>query len=398
MCDNIEQEGLCGRNEEIAKVREFITSRIKSKKSGILYLTGPPGTGKTMSVKYVLDGIRSVGILKINCARVSSSKYILSSLCNSVDLQKFSNSSESEMISRLTKKFSSRISEPYVILLDEMDQLPKSRSEDLFKKIFSWPEETHSKLILIGIANTVNLTSRYRTICSIIGKDDSHVVKIVFKPYSSNDIKQILRWYLENDENFEDALVDQKAIDLIAMKCSRDRGDIRGALNALRSVLDDVNQQNHKPTSPTPKDISHYPTPPSTPPPITPCKESRTNIASVANSIKKRSKRTNYKDDVFPFQHQVVLTCIQKFCSKSKASSMPLKQCTDLSLILLKDLGIDSSTDDIRCVIDNLQTQGLITLKKGRDTMRLMLLASECELTSLIQRKDMILTSLKKYA
>lgn len=402
MTDCLTNEGICGRNGEIEKIREFIMTRICNKRSGILYLTGPPGTGKTMSVSYVLDGLDEISKVILNCAKAQTSKGILSSICRSVQLDKFIKSNELEMIAQLTKKFSSRLAQPHVIVLDEMDQLPKSKTEDLYKKIFSWPEEQNSKLILIGIANTVNLTSRYRTICTFTGRDDSHVVKLVFRPYTSKDIKKILLWYLEHDENFEDAVVESKALDMIATKYARENGDIRGALNALRSVIDDENieEKNEifRSKQAEPMEISHYPTPPHTPPPKSPCKERRTNITSVVSSIKKRSRKTNFKDDVFPFQHQVVLTCIQRFCSKSKDSSMKLIQCTALSISLLQEFSIRSSTDEIRCVIDNLQSQGLISLKKSRDGDRIILRASTGELTSLIQRMDMILNTLKKFA
>lgn len=398
MCDLTTDEGICGRNGEINQIRTFIKSRIEKKKSGILYLTGPPGTGKTMSVNHTLRDVKSVKKLSVNCAKAQSSKGILAYLCRHLDLEKYSKSSELEMIARLTKKFSSRLSEPYILVLDEIDTL-KSKSGDLFRRIFSWPEEPNSKLIIIGIANIVNLTSRYISICSILGKDDTHVVKIVFKPYSSKDLKEILQWYVDNDENFADASFEQKALDMIAMRYARDGGDIRGALNALRSVIDDENQQKSEESEPSqPLEISHYPTPPLTPLPSSPCKELKTNITAVASSIKKRSKRTHYKDDAFPFTHQAVLTCIEKLCSKSKNSSVKLQDCKRLSNLLLDNFGLKPSNDDMNSILEHLDGQNLISVDKRRGYGRIILKAGQGELSQLLERREMILNALKKLA
>lgn len=375
-----DESGIRGRCEEIKKIRSFITSKIESKTSGILYLTGPPGTGKSMSIQYVLDQVKQVPTVSLNCLRASSSKTILSRLCRSTGLDKFINHNESEMMARLARKFTGRTCEPYVIVLDEMDQLPKSKNVDLIRTIFSWPNQANSKLILVGIANTVNLTSKYETISKLIGKDNLHITKVIFRPYTTNDIKEILNWYLENDENFEDANVEPRALNMIAAKYARDNGDIRGALNALKNCTDDTVKKQRRPL-----ETSNYPTPPSTP-----CKEP-TTILSVATSTKKRQRDTNYIDDVFPFPHQVILICIYKLCSKARDFTTDSLTCLHLIEEVLQKYGIRSSRPEIKSMQEILEMQGLIILKKGRPREKIVLKASETELSNLVKRKDMIM-------
>lgn len=389
----MDEAGICGRNKEIKEIQQFISSKISRKQSGILYLTGPPGTGKSMSVQYVLDNMKDIPKLNINCLRAQSSKVILSKICSQVGLEKFTKFNESEMINRLSKKFTGRTTSAHLIVLDEMDQLPKSKNVDLIRTIFSWPNQDNSKLILVGIANTVNLTSRYQTISHIIGKDDQHMTKIIFRPYNIKDVREILNWYLENDENFEEGSLEPKVLDMIASKCARENGDIRNALNSLKSAIDDsLAQQRHKTESELPN-IPDLLTPPATPPPNSPCKE-KTNLPSFVNSVKKRQRTTNYKEDQFPFPHQIILTCIYKLCSTRKDSVVDSQRCKELVELVMQKYGYKTARDDYRAMLDNLELQGLIGLKKGRPKDRVVLKISDNELTNLVQRKDMIMDSI----
>ena len=49
---------LVGRNSEEQEIEEFISVRINEKRSGSLYVSGAPGTGKTAVVTHVLDKLK----------------------------------------------------------------------------------------------------------------------------------------------------------------------------------------------------------------------------------------------------------------------------------------------------------------------------------------------------
>lgn len=380
--------GICARGKEIKQIFKFIQDNVETNKSGILYLTGPPGTGKTMSVNLVLDKVCDIQKLHLNCFKATSSKSILNRICEYIGIEK-GRKNESEMIAQITKMFSSRSSKPFLMVLDEMDQLPKSSNSNLFRTIFSWTKLNFSKLIIVGIANTLNLTARCQTVANILGPEYSHVEKIIFKPYSSKDINLILNWYLENDENFEDALVDPKALDLISKKYARDRGDIRGALNALRSAVDDVLAAKKKKEEEKVCEISQYPTPPSTPPP--PCKET-TNLASVANSVRKRQRESHYRNDTALPLHEIILVCLFKLCSASKDGGVDKREFYGKASDILQKYGCDSVSLNIGAALEQLEMQGLVIFKKrpGMRSDRIILKASESEVSRLAQNKDLI--------
>lgn len=374
-----------GREKEIKTIMDFL----KDRKSGTLYLTGPPGTGKTMSVDWILDNMPQVSRVKINCLRVASSKIVLQRICNGLGLGKYTIYNESEMIVRICKKITSRSAKPQILVLDELDQLPQSKNANLIKSIFDWPNLPNSRLILVGIANTVNLTARYQVVSALIGKEESFT-KVLFRPYNSKEIKEILEWYLQNDENFEDELVEPKALDMIAKKFARENGDIRGALNALRSSIDDGKQA----ITITDFDSSQYPTPPATPQPA-PCKE-KTNIASVANSCKKRQKRTNYKEDQTPFAHQILLVCIMKLCSTTKRNVISARTCKDLAKRALGEHKFTVPDIEYITMFETLELQGLITVKRGRPMTSIILRASEAEILPLIHQRELVLDAVDR--
>lgn len=382
--------GICARDAEIKKIFAFITDHIQNNESGILYLSGPPGTGKTMSVNLVLDKIQDIPKLQINCFKATSSKSLLTNICEHVGIGRFSRKNESEMIAQLAKKFSGRTCKPFLMVLDEMDQLPKSSNSNLFKTVFSWTRLDFSKLIIIGIANTLNLTARCQTVANILGSEYNCVEKIIFKPYTSKEINSILQWYLDNDENFEEALVDQKALDMISKKYARDKGDIRSALNALRSAVDDVLAEKRRKEEEEAHRREQFPTPPSTPPP-TPCKET-TNLASLANSVRKRQRESHYSNDHALPHHEIILVCLHKLCSKSNDGGVDKRSFYGKVSNVLQTYGVDSVTLNIGAALEQLEMQGLVVFKKRSRMLsdRIILKASESEVTRLAKNKDLI--------
>lgn len=403
--------GIRGRDKEIIKIRNFISEKIDNNEPGILYIAGAPGTGKTMSVQFVLNQLnKKIPVISLNCMKAQTSKVVLKGICNSIGLEKFASSKtigEQAMISKLEEKFSSN--KTYIIVLDELDQLPKSKSTDLIRTMFSWPMKENSKLILVAIANTLNLTSRFQIVCKLIGEELHNITKILFRPYTTQEIRSILLWYIENDENYEDANIEPKVLDMISAKFAREKnGDIRGALNALKSAIDDtysinrkLNMVNYEKASQSKQRIelstTSLFTPPSTPP-SSPIKEKSTNIALLANSIKKRQKKTQYQEDTIPMPHQIILCCIYKLY-KSQKSSIDSRACKKLTVNVLQQYEMKIiPEDDYRQMLYHLETQGLITLKRAGLKDKIFPKAGfESDFMDLIKEKDKIISVVNKF-
>jgi len=56
-CDVAERDvgiSLKGREQQMSTLRTFLSSHVKKRNSGLLFITGPPGSGKTATVEAVL--------------------------------------------------------------------------------------------------------------------------------------------------------------------------------------------------------------------------------------------------------------------------------------------------------------------------------------------------------
>ncbi len=75
-----------------------------------------------------------------------------------------------------------------VLLVDELDHLV-TRKQTVLYNIFDWPTRPQSNLIVIGIANTMDLDERLlKRIASRLG-----LRKIQFRPYSKEQLVSIIK-------------------------------------------------------------------------------------------------------------------------------------------------------------------------------------------------------------
>jgi len=113
-----------------------------------------------------------------------------------------------------------------IIVLDEIDQL----SRNVIYNVYSWTTLKDSSLILIGIANDIDLIHSL----SLTPRTGAKPVLIHFEAYTKSQMQNIILSRLGNDFS---KVFDPKAIEFIAGKCATS-GDIRKALQLCIRVLD----------------------------------------------------------------------------------------------------------------------------------------------------------------
>ena len=119
----------------------------------------------------------------------------------------------------------------YILILDEIERLlQKQKKNEVLENLFSWSSDENSNLILIGIANMSELSTKIGM--KFFNEDINHVS---FLPYSCQQFELILKERL-NSSGIEH-LFDSNAIKYIAKKLDSE-GDARKLLDVSKKAVD----------------------------------------------------------------------------------------------------------------------------------------------------------------
>jgi len=115
-----------------------------------------------------------------------------------------------------------------VLLVDELDYM-MTKDQKVIYHLFHWPQERHSRLVVIGIANTMDLPERlHKRVISRIG-----LTRLTFPPYSRQQLELIVADRLKGLSVFDEA-----AIELCSRKVASWAGDVRKALEICRRATE----------------------------------------------------------------------------------------------------------------------------------------------------------------
>lgn len=119
-----------------------------------------------------------------------------------------------------------------ILLVDELDYL-RTKKQDVLYHIFDWPNTKNSKLIVLAIANAMDLPERLllNRVASRLG-----LTRLSFQPYNFKELEQIVRSRLESLQF--NRLFDGDALQLICRKVSAVSGDARRALDICRKAVE----------------------------------------------------------------------------------------------------------------------------------------------------------------
>lgn len=117
-----------------------------------------------------------------------------------------------------------------VVIMDELDQLV-TKNQNIVYNFFNWPSLPHSKLIVIAIANTMDLPERAfsNKIASRLG-----LTRFIFPGYSYEQLQDIITSRLGKYLN----LIQKEAIEFAARKVASVSGDARRALDICRRAFE----------------------------------------------------------------------------------------------------------------------------------------------------------------
>ncbi|XP_072502448.1 cell division control protein 6 homolog isoform X2 [Notamacropus eugenii] len=230
---------LPAREKEMDVIRHFLKEHICGEKAGSLYVSGAPGTGKTACLNRILQDLKEElkgnKIVMLNCMSLRTSQAVFPAIAQEICQERVSKSSGKDLMRKLEKHMTSEKAPMILLVLDEMDQLD-SKGQDVLYTLFEWPWLRNSRLVLIGIANSLDLTDRILPRLQARTKCRPQLVN--FPPYTKEQIATILQDRLKQVSS--DQVLDNAAIQFCARKISAVSGDARKALDVCRRAVEIV--------------------------------------------------------------------------------------------------------------------------------------------------------------
>ena len=245
------------RESEFALVYSHLEAAITEGTGSCIYISGTPGTGKTATVREVVasldyavqtDELDDFIFVEINGMKITDPHQSYSLLWEALKGQRVS---PGQALDLLEHEFSNpsprRV--PCVVLMDELDQLV-TKNQGVMYNFFNWPGLRHSRLIVLAVANTMDLPERTLSnkISSRLG-----LTRITFPGYNHEQLMKIIQSRLEGVPG---GTVDPDAIQFASRKVAAVSGDARRALDICRRAVElaeaEARQQQDADAPPTP--------------------------------------------------------------------------------------------------------------------------------------------------
>lgn len=233
---------IVGREAESDRIYQFLENSIHQRKGNILYICGAPGTGKSYTVSKSVEALRkNSGVprfddIYINAMALRSSTDVYKQILCGSSLKKIHadqiHDAEGEVRKLFFKKDGFKRTMT-VLVLDELDGLLRSQANlPIVYSLFEMASRQFSSLILVGIANAVDLTE------SVLPRLFSSGLKhdiMVFQTYTKSQILSILSSNLISEASNLRPM-DEAALQLCSTKISSGSGDLRKALELCKEA------------------------------------------------------------------------------------------------------------------------------------------------------------------
>lgn len=232
-------KAMTGREIERAEIDSVLKAAIQAEAGGPVYISGLPGVGKTSIVKEVLHSLdqqKTSGQLpdftwiEVNGLHMPKPDVAYSVLWKTLMPHDDRRASAAKLCDMLQRELHTVNHErpTLVVLLDEMDFMLAGKNVVLYN-LLEWQTAATSKLILIGIGNTMDLPERLSS--KIRSRLGNH--RITFPAYTSRQLEQIIKQRLRELDVFS-----SEAIQVCAKSLAHQSGDVRQALTLCRKSVE----------------------------------------------------------------------------------------------------------------------------------------------------------------
>jgi len=228
------------RDKEITKIANILAPAIKQQKPSNLFIYGNTGTGKTLTVKHVIDNIESVSsdkgiplkVVYVNCKlkKVADTEYrLIAQLAGFFGKVIPVTGLPTDEVYKIFYGAIEKQGGIVLVVLDEIDQLIKRAGDNVLYNLIRINEELkNSQISLIGISNDITFIENIDVrIKSSLSEED-----VLFAPYNALEIQNILRE--RASKAFKKNIIEQGVIEKCSAYVAREYGDARKAIELLR--------------------------------------------------------------------------------------------------------------------------------------------------------------------
>jgi cell division control protein 6 len=249
---NYKPENIPHREKEIKVIASIIAPSLRLEKPSNLFVYGKTGTGKTLSVLFVINQLlrrakkQNIELLipYVNCKlkKVADTEYrILAELIKKMGSEVPATGLPTDQVYHKFIDLIDSKKQLVIIVLDEIDHAVKKIGDNFlytFTRINS--ELTKSQVAIIGISNDLtfldNIDPRVR---SSLSEEE-----MVFSPYDALQLQDILKE--RTKEAFKPGTIGNEVIEKCAAYAAREHGDARRALDLLRIAGELVERSGKK--------------------------------------------------------------------------------------------------------------------------------------------------------
>lgn len=222
-------ESLPFREQQISEIKAIVAPALENKKPRNLFVYGKTGSGKTVSVKRVMEmfnaAAKPASMHYINC-RIYNSRYriLQKALKNFVPELEKAGFGLTFLYEKLIEVAGS--GQQLVLILDEIDMV-KDLDELIYTLTRANDEIKTGGVTIIGISNRLS----FKDALDQRSKSSLYETEMIFAPYTSEQLREILKQRAA--EGLHENAMEVSAINLIAAITAQENGDARYALKLL---------------------------------------------------------------------------------------------------------------------------------------------------------------------
>jgi len=237
---NYTPENIPHREKQIKQIASIIAPSLRLEKPSNLFIYGKTGTGKTLTVHYVINQLLKrareqnidLKIPYINCKlkKVADTEYrILAELIKKMGSQVPATGLPTDQVYQKFLEMVDSKKQLILIVLDEIDQAVRRIGDNFlynFTRLNS--ELTRAQIAIIGISNDLMfLDTVDPRVRSSLSEEE-----LVFSPYDALQLQDILKQ--RTKEAFKKGVIVNEVIAKCAAYAAREHGDARRALDLIR--------------------------------------------------------------------------------------------------------------------------------------------------------------------